>query len=94
MDDAIKGLYQKYKVERIDDIEGKHKNCNYFVLDMVHDKHARAAVIAYAASCHDEYPQLSDDLMMLAEIQPIQQRFMSLVTLFCITINGLLAGQI
>ena len=67
MDDTIKGLYQKYKVERINDEEGKHKDCNYFVLDMVHDKHARAAVVAYAASCRHDYPQLADDLFILAE---------------------------
>ena len=70
MSDKEIGLYRKYKIERVDGSskEGKkHHNCTYFVLDLNHDKHARAALAAYAKSCKDEYPQLSNDLRILVE---------------------------
>lgn len=63
--DHNRGLYQKYKVERTDGSSapgGKHESCEYFVLDMAHDKHAYAAVAAYAKSCDAEYPELANDL--------------------------------
>lgn len=57
------GLIDKYYVHRKSDEVGKHVNCFFFVLDIHHDVHARAALTAYALSCREEYPQLSDDLM-------------------------------
>ena len=55
------GLYNKYNVERVDDSE-KHQGCDYFVLDLTHDKYARLALAAYALNCLDDYPQLAADL--------------------------------
>ncbi len=51
--DLSKGLYRKFTVERTDGSSkpgGKHENCEYFVLDMDHDPHARAAISGYVAS--------------------------------------------
>lgn len=62
MSDQEKGLYRKYRVERINDAEGKHDDCEYFVLDLVHDKFAVAALAAYADACETEFPQLAADL--------------------------------
>lgn len=65
MGDTTKGLYGKFIVRRTDgrDMPGeKHEGCEYFVLDLNHDKHAYMALRAYATSCRDEYPLLSDDL--------------------------------
>lgn len=65
MGDKTKGLYRKFTVIRNDgssNLGGKHEHCEYFVLDMTHDAHARAAIRAYAESCEAEYPLLADDL--------------------------------
>ena len=40
----------------------KHCGCKYFVLDLTHDKHAIAAIRAYADSCCVEFPLLAADL--------------------------------
>lgn len=59
------GLYNKFTVTRTDGrhAEGeKHAACDYFVLDLSHDKHALPALAAYAESCKSEYPLLSADL--------------------------------
>ncbi len=59
------GLYKKYYVSRVDgrDKRGeKHYDCDYFVLDLFHDPHAAPALLAYIASCRDEYPKLAEDL--------------------------------
>lgn len=61
--DRDKGIYEKYHVARLNDEAGKHNECEYFILDLVHDDHARAALLAYAISCKDEYPVLSAELM-------------------------------
>lgn len=66
-DDRERGLYEKYRVERLNDPAGKHNNCRYFVLDLTHDKHAGPALQAYARSCLREYPALADDLLDLAD---------------------------
>lgn len=69
MSDAARGLYQKYRVERMDGISlpgRRHADCEYFVLDLTHDKHAKAALLAYAESCKAEYPVLSHDLRATA----------------------------
>lgn len=65
--DAARGLYQKFRVERTDGTSvdgGKHDGCDYFVLDMDHDEHARAAIKGYVQSLEasNEYPILSADL--------------------------------
>jgi hypothetical protein len=65
MGDKTRGLYQKFTVLRNDGkhmFGEKHHGCEYFVLDLTHDKHAKAALLAYAESCKDEYPLLSHDL--------------------------------
>ncbi len=60
MDDTKRGLYRKYsKIERDDGSTGpgeKHEKCEFFVLDLEHDKHAKAAIRAYAESCAKEFP--------------------------------------
>ena len=66
MGDRTRGLYSKFEVCRTDGSSepgGKHHGCEYFVLDLTHDKHAAAALRAYAASCATEYPLLSADLL-------------------------------
>lgn len=65
MGDKSRGLYQKFYVERTDGssaMDEKHHGCDYFVMDMTHDKFAIAAVMAYADACEKEYPLLSADL--------------------------------
>jgi hypothetical protein len=69
--DKSRGIYQKFIVKRTDgrDLPGeKHEKCQYFVLDITHDKHAPAALQAYADSCVKDYPQLSADLTMLCNL--------------------------
>lgn len=65
MGDKTRGLYEKFTVLRNDGSSypgGKHHSCEYFVLDLTHDKHAAAALMAYADSCADDYPMLAADL--------------------------------
>lgn len=65
MGDKTKGLYEKFEVRRKDGTDapgGKHHGCEYFVLDMTHDKHAINALLTYASSCEAEYPELAEDL--------------------------------
>lgn len=45
--DRNRGIYNKYAVTRRD-FSDKHTDCHYFVLDLVHDKFAAAALRAYA----------------------------------------------
>lgn len=42
------GLHRKYDVRRLNDPEGKHDDCRYFVLDPQHDPIARDALALYA----------------------------------------------
>ena len=63
--DRTRGLYSKYMVRRTDGSSGpggKHEHCDFFVLDLVHDRHAVIALAAYAESCEADYPALYDDL--------------------------------
>jgi hypothetical protein len=65
--DKPTGLYHKFKVERTDGQSTpgkKHAECEYFVLDMDHDYHARSAIEAYVRSLEDaeEFPELAHDL--------------------------------
>lgn len=57
------GLYHKFEVERVDQ-SPRHENCDYFVLDLNHDKYARIALAAYALHCADDYPELAKDLQV------------------------------
>jgi hypothetical protein len=61
MNDRKRGFYNKFHVHRVDG-SPKHEGCEYFVLDLDHDKHAYAALRAYADSCRAEYPLLAADL--------------------------------
>ena len=65
MGDKTKGIYSKFVVKRIDGLSEygmKHYGCEYFVLDMNHDKFAIPALRAYADACVDEYPLLAADI--------------------------------
>lgn len=65
MNDKQKGLYRKYEVRRVDGSTnqgGKHEHCEWFVLDLTHDKFAIPALKAYSQACANEYPILSNDL--------------------------------
>ena len=60
-----RGLYIKYRVDRIDCQDapgGKHEGCNLFVLDLNHDPHGRTAALAYAEACRADRPNLAADL--------------------------------
>ncbi len=63
--DISRGLYEKFRVERNDGRSApgeKHANCEYFVLDLTHDPHALPALTAYAESCKESHPVLSQEL--------------------------------
>lgn len=63
--DKHRGLYGKFKVERMDGRSApgrKHHNCDYYVLDLTHDKYAPYAIAAYAMACRKEFPLLAGDL--------------------------------
>jgi hypothetical protein len=70
MDKKTTGLYRKFDVRRTDGSDapgGKHHQCAYFVLDLDHDPHAKAALAAYAKSCRSDFPVLADDLQSLVD---------------------------
>lgn len=57
------GIIPKYRVERINDIKGKHSLCSVFVLDPQHDPLARDALLCYAEQARDAgYEVLAADL--------------------------------
>ncbi|KRS15669.1 hypothetical protein [Roseovarius indicus] len=65
MPDQSRGLYNKFHVERTDGKSApgeEHDGCEYFVLDITHDKFARAALSAYADACEADYPLLARDI--------------------------------
>lgn len=65
MGDRTRGIFHKFNVSRVDGTSapgGKHDGCFYFVLDLDHDPHAKAALKAYADSCRADYPKLAEDL--------------------------------
>ncbi len=70
--DRERGVYDKYHVERLNDPAGKHKDCSFFVLDLVHDKYAADALGAYATACRNEFPKLAEELYVLHD--QIRQR--------------------
>lgn len=62
---AEQGLYGKFRIERTDGTSSpgcKHHGCDYFVLDVTHDKHAAAALAAYAGAVAATHPQLAADM--------------------------------
>lgn len=70
------GLFHKFNVTRTDGSDkpgGKHYGCEYFVLDVDHDPHAKAALQAYALACAATHPQLSADLIVRHGVQPQAQ---------------------
>ena len=65
MGDPERGVYEKFIVHRRDgrSLEGeKHDGCEYFVLDLTHDRHCVEALRSYAESCRTDFPLLSRDL--------------------------------
>lgn len=65
MGNLKRGVYKKFVVRRTDgrDKPGqKHHGCEYFVLDVYHDKFAIPALGAYAKACFKEYPILAAHL--------------------------------
>lgn len=65
--DQQRGIYGKYRVERIGGTPGKHDHCWYYVLDWEHDKFSRPALAAYADACREEFPELAADLDRILE---------------------------
>jgi hypothetical protein len=59
--DANKGITSKYTIIRNDGSD-KHKDCDYFVLDITHDKFSKPALYAYASACEKEFPLLAEEL--------------------------------
>jgi hypothetical protein len=70
--DRFQGCYRKYRVQRLGDRKGKHRNCQYFVLDLDHDKFAVPALEAYARACLAEFPALAADLQEWAKLRGFQ----------------------
>lgn len=69
-EDSGKGLYKKFTVKRTDGSSApgcKHGECEYFVLDLMHDQYAAAALKAYATQCRGEFPLLAEDLYKKAD---------------------------
>lgn len=64
-DDRNRGLYDRYRVERLIDPHGIHTSCPYFVLDLRHDRFSVPAIEAYIKACEQEYPKLARDLRMI-----------------------------
>lgn len=56
------GVYRKYLVKRLRDKEQKHRHCEFFVLDQMHDPFAIPALNAYANACEATHPELAADL--------------------------------
>lgn len=70
MGDRNRGLYGKFYVERTDGKSApgeKHHGCEYFLLDLNHDKYAVPALRSYAEHCQAEYPLLAADLFKKAD---------------------------
>lgn len=69
------GLHQKYKVTKIEDPNGKHDDCPFFVLDIKHDRSARFAMLAYAVSVKRRgFVKLHDDLKALLKKTKLEER--------------------
>lgn len=57
-----RGMYDKYRVERLGDVAHKHDDDRFFVLDPLHDPHALLALKKYAEVCRDDSPLLAADI--------------------------------
>lgn len=71
--DDARGIHRKYDIKRTDGSSepgGKHAECSYFVLDLVHDPFAAPALRAYAAACRGTHPDLSRDLENILSTWP------------------------
>lgn len=67
------GVFRKFNVQRTDGSDkpgGKHHGCEYFVLDVAHDQHAKPALEAYAVACATTHPQLSADMRARYGLKP------------------------
>ena len=62
--DRERGLYDKFMVERMDvEAAERHRDCEYFVLDLNHDALALPALQAYIAAAREHgYHRLAADL--------------------------------
>lgn len=60
--EAEQRIYRKYSVKRLRDRDGKHRHCEFFVLDWRHDRFAVPAMLAYADACAAAFPALASDL--------------------------------
>ncbi len=83
MGDKNKGLYDKFRVSRVDGSDapgGKHHGCRYFVLDVDHDRYAATALRSYAQACKSQYPSLAYDLVSLVgtKVDPRDRRIAEL----------------
>lgn len=56
-----RGYYKKFEVRRLDGRPDR-TDSEYFVLDLTHDKFAKAAALAYADACAEAIPNLALDL--------------------------------
>jgi hypothetical protein len=66
----MSGLEYRYDVKKVNDPDGKHDDCRYFVLDPAHDRAAWLALEEYAWTVRKSHPELSKDLYAwLWEIQ-------------------------
>lgn len=62
--DLTAGLEGRYHVQRLQDPEGKHDQCRYFVLDPQHDPIAVMALRVYASlAARAGYQALAADLL-------------------------------
>ena len=82
-DQKDKGLYHKFDVSRTDKTDvfqhEKHYDCDYFVLDLTHDRFAVRALLAYAGACRaGGYVPLACDLEK--KIVEMQRRFKEALT--------------
>jgi hypothetical protein len=69
-DKKFEGLDDRYLVSRVDGRSKKgekYHGCDYFVLDMTHDRYAMSAVEQYGMACKQEYPKLATDLFYLMD---------------------------
>ncbi len=57
----LQGLFRKYEVSRVDG-KPEHNDCDYFVLDVTHDPHAKAALCAYADAVEVDNPTLAGEM--------------------------------
>lgn len=71
-DKKFEGLDDRYLVTRVDgrsEKGKKHHGCQYFVLDLTHDRYAMSAIEQYGMACMNEYPMLATDLFQIMQRQ-------------------------